>query len=221
MTSECDLLAETYARITTITSTLSEDDLQRPTRCSGWSVADLIFHLLLDAQRALVTFASPGSGTPDVDRASYWAPHKPAAPWAAEHEEFVRRSVAAHSSPRIVVHRWEETAAAAVHAAAATELDALLRTQGHVLTAADFTSTLIIEGALHHLDLVVELPDAPPPSTVVLAHVRAVLDDILGVSAPANWPDADYALAAGGRVVVPEDVAAALGEHAERFPLLG
>ena len=42
-------------------------------RCSGWLVADVLFHLLCDAQRALVALvalvalASPASGPPDRD----------------------------------------------------------------------------------------------------------------------------------------------------------
>jgi uncharacterized protein (TIGR03083 family) len=215
------LLGETYAGITDVVRALSDDDLRRPTRCRGWCVADVVYHLLLDAQRALVTFASPAGGAPDVDRASYWAPHKPGAAWAGTHEEFVRRSVAAHASPRVVVDRWAETATAAANAAVAAAPDGRVATQGHVLDVDDFISTLVVEGVLHHLDLVLDLPDATRPSPTGLAHAREVFDEILGISAPADWPDSDYALTAGGRVDVPPDLAAQLGEYADRFPLLG
>ena len=59
MTSNASLLEQTSAGITAVVAALPDDDLRRPTRCSGWTVADLVYHLLLDAQRALVTFASP------------------------------------------------------------------------------------------------------------------------------------------------------------------
>jgi hypothetical protein len=111
-------LADAYAGVTATARDLAEPDLLRPTRCAGWTVADLLYHLLLDAQGALVAFATPTDDEPDVDAASYWAPHKPGSPWSAAHERFVRLSTAAHSSYRTVVSRWTETSAAAVHAAA-------------------------------------------------------------------------------------------------------
>jgi uncharacterized protein (TIGR03083 family) len=214
------LLVAAYGGITAVVAGLSEDDLHRPSRCDGWSVVDVLYHLLLDAQRALVTFASPVEGDADVDAVTYWAPHKPGAPWAGQHEEFVRRVVAAHSTAG-VVSRWTETSAAAGRAAATVPLDRRVTTQRHVLTVADFLSTLVVEAVVHHLDLTVDLADALPPGEELLAHVRAVLDAMLGDVAPADWPTADYVLAATGRVPLPADVRAGLGAAAGRFPLLG
>lgn len=39
-----------------------------------------------------------------------------------------------------------------------------LTTQGHVLRTAHFVATLAVEAAVHHLDLTVEVPAAPPPT---------------------------------------------------------
>ena len=216
-----ELLADAYGGVTAVVADLGDGDLARPSRCQGWSVADVVFHLLLDAQRALVTFATPADATPDVEAMTYWAPHKPGAPWAAEHEAYVRASTAAYSSPRHLVHRWVETAAAAARAAAAADPQTNVATQRHVLTVADLVSTLVVEAVLHHLDIVVDLPDATQPSAAVLAHARTVFDGILCTPAPAGWDSVDYALAAGGRVIVPSSVAESLGVAAGRFPLLG
>ena len=65
-------LAQAYDGITRVVADLDDDALQRPTRCRGWVVADLLFHLLCDAQRALVTLASPADGPADTDDVSYW-----------------------------------------------------------------------------------------------------------------------------------------------------
>jgi uncharacterized protein (TIGR03083 family) len=216
-----ELLPEAYGAISAAVRDLDETALRLPSRCAGWSVVDVVYHLLLDAQRALVTFASPVDDEPDVDAVTYWSPHKPGASWAGAHEEFVRVSTAAHPSPRAVVTRWVETAAAAARAAGSVTPTTRLTTQDHVLTAADFTSTLVVEAVVHHLDLTVALPDAAPPTDAVLAHARTVIDTMLGTKAPAAWPTADYALAAGGRAKVPGSVRAALGSAAIRFPLLG
>ena len=48
-------------------------------------------------------------------------------------------------------------------AAGRADPDGLVGTQGRVLTVADFLSTLTVEAAVHHLDLVVRL-DRPGPA---------------------------------------------------------
>ena len=55
----------------------------------------------------------------------------------------------------------------------------LVRTQGRILTVADLLSTLSVEAAVHHLDLVLRL-DRPGPSAEPLAEVRRVLEGLLG-----------------------------------------
>src|SRR4051812_33306214 len=187
--ADAGLLATAYDRVTSVVDGRSDNDLHRPTRCRGWTVADLLFHQLLDAQRALIAFASPvddsaGDDLAAVDAVTYWAPHKPGAPWASDHEEFVRRSVAAYTSPQDLVRIWTVTSAAAARAAAAAPPDRCVTTQRHVLTVADLVSTLVVEAVVHHLDLTVELPDAPAPAEESLAHVREVFDAMLGIAAP-------------------------------------
>ena len=72
---DCDrarlAMAASYRAVTDDLGKLDADALARPSRCRGWSRADLLFHLLLDAQRALVTFATPTDGAADVDFSSY------------------------------------------------------------------------------------------------------------------------------------------------------
>lgn len=215
------MLAEAYSRVTAAVAELAEPDLSTGTRCRGWTVADVVYHLLLDAERALVALATPTDRPPDADAASYWAMHKPGSPWAADHERFVRLCTAAHSGYRQVIDRWAQTSAAAVRAARLAPASGRVATQGHVLSVADFASTLVVEAVFHHLDLTVNLPAAAPPAPAPLELTRTVLDRILGRQAPPEWPSTDYILVAGGRLPLPADRRAALGPHADRFPLLG
>ncbi|HET9969138.1 MAG TPA: maleylpyruvate isomerase N-terminal domain-containing protein, partial [Streptosporangiaceae bacterium] len=57
-------MVASYQAVTDDVSKLGEEDLARPSRCLGWSRGDLLFHMLLDAQRALVTFATPAAAEP-------------------------------------------------------------------------------------------------------------------------------------------------------------
>ncbi|MFC7547117.1 maleylpyruvate isomerase N-terminal domain-containing protein [Plantactinospora sp. GCM10030261] len=226
-------LAAAYAGITDVVVGRDDSDLQRPTRCHGWVVADLLFHVLCDAQRALVTLASPARGPADVDAVSYWRAFPPIAADgtdstgndravdAARHAWWARRSAAAFDRPSGIVRLWTETAPAAVRAAGRADPAALVSTQGHVLRVADFLATLVTEAVVHHLDLVVDLPDAPPPAATATAVAVATMDGLLGAPAPTGWTATDHLLKATGRLGLTMVDRAALGATAGRFPLLG
>ncbi len=146
-----DTLEAAYRNVTTVAGGLGEADLMRPSRCAGWAVADVLYHELLDARRALRTFASPADGPPDRDDVSYWRDYAPdgaasgdGAPAYAEesaaHARYVRIAAAAYP-PGALAWEWSETAAAACRAGRACGHPAVT-TQGHVLTVADFAATL-------------------------------------------------------------------------------
>ncbi|HEU4350215.1 MAG TPA: maleylpyruvate isomerase N-terminal domain-containing protein [Actinoplanes sp.] len=50
-----------YAGITRVVADLDDLDLLLPSGCHGWSIADLLLHLTLDAQRALWTDTAPAA----------------------------------------------------------------------------------------------------------------------------------------------------------------
>jgi mycothiol maleylpyruvate isomerase-like protein len=74
-----DALDAAYQNLTAVASGLGEADLMRPSRCAGWAVADVLYHQLLDARRALRTFASPSDAPVDCDDVSYWTGYAPGA----------------------------------------------------------------------------------------------------------------------------------------------
>ena len=227
-----DALDAVYRNVTAVAGGLGEADLMRPSRCAGWAVADVLYHELLDARRALRTFASLADRPPDCDDVSYWTDYAPAgasrdgasnggAPTYAEesaaHARHVRIAAAAYP-PGALAWEWSETAPAAVRAGRACGHKAVT-TQGHVLTVADFAATLAVEAAVHYLDLTVALPDAPAPEPASLALVRRVLAGLLGAPLPASWDDVTAALKGTGREPLTEADRQALGASASRFPL--
>lgn len=218
---ELQLLGSVYEQITETVAGLEPRDFLRPTRAAAWTVQDLLFHVLLDAQRALTTFASPTSAAADVDEVSYWTPYRPdQGDGGAAHARFVRVASSAYSSPGVLVDQWRTTSAAALRAAGAAAVDGRFETQGHVLDRADFISTLLVEATIHSLDLTVDLPVGPPPAKA-LRVVRRVLDGLLGQPVAARWSDTEYALKATGRVPLTDDDRRALGKQVDRLPLLG
>jgi hypothetical protein len=160
-------------------------------------VRELLFHQLLDAQRALVAFSTPASATStaDVDEASYWRPFRPSeGDGGAAHAQFVIRAAAAYDEAADLVSQWSATSAAAARAASAAPRDGLVRTQGHVIAVPDFVSTLLVEATVHLLDAW----GSPPPAA--LAHTRRVLELIKGSRLSGGADHAEAILQATGRL---------------------
>lgn len=207
-------LGRIYAQVTSTVSELGDADLSRVSRCQGWTVGDVLYHLLLDARRALVTFASPATGAPDVDAVTYWKSFHPNADGYAHHAKHVRIVTSAYPEGALG-REWRDTSAAAVRAAEACP-HPLVTTQGHILRTEDFINTLTFEATVHYLDMTVDLPTAPLPD---LKPVREILDGLLGSTTP--WDDLTYTLKGTGRQPLTDADREALGDKATRFPLTG
>ena len=213
-----DALADAYDGLTAAVADRSDDDLLRPTRCRGWLVCDLLQHVLLDAQRALVTLATPADGPPDVDHAGYWT--RTPTGFSDGHATFVRRAAAAYARPSGVVAVWRDTAAAAVRAARAADPAGHVATQGHVLTVPDFLATLVTEAVVHHLDLLPDMPGAAGPGRAATDVALATLDALAG-GLPGAWDPTEALLKSTGREPLTDADRALLGDAATRYPLLG
>src|SRR6059058_6065656 len=107
------LLDEGWRGVTRTVEGLAPREFLRPTRAEGWCVLDLLFHLLLDAQRALMALATPEPGPATVGTAAYFrAPAGTDGRRAAgelEHARFVRVAAAAYASPAGLVRHWSDT----------------------------------------------------------------------------------------------------------------
>jgi hypothetical protein len=214
------LLQSVYALISDAVGDPASGQLDQGTRTSAWTVRELLFHLLLDAQRALVAFSTPASGPADLDHVTYWRPFRPAnGDGGRAHAEFVTRAAAAYSSSGVLVDQWTETSSAAAWAGRQERVE-IVSTQGHRLRSADFIDTLIVEATIHHLDLTLNL-EAPSVPAEALERVRIVLDGLLGTALPLEWGDVEYVLKGTGRVALSPADRDQLGDLALKIPLLG
>jgi uncharacterized protein (TIGR03083 family) len=215
-------LEAAYTSLTDVVADLDDLELLLPSGCRGWTICDLLLHVSLDAQRALVAFAVPVDGPADVDFVSYWRSFAGVgdASAASAHAQWVRRTAAAFNQPSGVVQRWTETSAAAVSVAHRADPGSFIGTQEHVLAVPDFTATLVTEAVIHHLDLIVSLPDAPEPPPEAIEIALSTLDGLAApVGLPAHWSEHETLLKGTGR----EELTAADRSAVEglTFPLLG
>jgi hypothetical protein len=170
---------------------------------------------------------------------------------AAAHAQWIRRTAAAFQAPTDAVRLWRDTAPAAARAAttavraraaAASPLrpvevsifDPLpsagsgppavpyVATQGHVIALPDFLATLVTEAVVHHLDLIRQLPEAPPPCPEAVSVALSTLQGLSpgGALAP-QWTPHEALLKATGRAPLDDTARRWLGDAAADYPLLG
>jgi hypothetical protein len=213
-------LRTAYGDLAELLAALTPAEQWCPTGCAGWTPVDLGWHMLADARRGLVALSTPAAGPADTDAIGYWGAWQPSAEdddrdlWATRVSASVTGGLAAIRGP------YAETTAAVLVSAGRVAPDGLVATQSHVLTVRDLLSTLAVEAAVHHLDLVASL-DRPGPAAGPLAEVRRVLEALLGQPLPADWDDATAARRGTGREPLTEPDRAALGDAADRLPLFG
>jgi len=202
LTEATDLLHEVnhtiYMTLREGSERLGRPALAQPTLCGEWNVGELVFHLLLDAQRALVALAMTTDDPATADELTYWAPYRPGlGDGPAAHAWFVQRATAAYDESGGLTALWRHTTHAAVNALRPARRR--VTTQGEVLEPGDFASTLLVEATVHLLDLQGGRPGpaVPPPA---LAWTRRVLEGINGGPLPAEWDDTEAVLRGTGRL---------------------
>ncbi|SHN65102.1 Mycothiol maleylpyruvate isomerase N-terminal domain-containing protein [Geodermatophilus obscurus] len=220
MPSPTELLTATYRSLSALVADLRPEEAWQPTGCSGWAVLDLTLHLVDDVRRGLVALATPAEPPATSDAVAYWRAWQPT---AAQDEDVawrtrVRASVTGGLAELSAV--YAELVAAVTVLGERIAPDDLVGTQGHVLRADDLLSTLAVEAAVHHLDLVAHL-DRPGPAPEALAEVRRVLEGLLGGPLPVAWDDGTAARRGTGREPLDDADRAVLGSSAERFPVFG
>ncbi|MDT7543702.1 MAG: hypothetical protein QOH48_855 [Actinomycetota bacterium] len=110
------------------------------------------------------------------------------------------------------------TAGAAIRNSRTSEVDPVT-TQGHVLNAADFIATLVVEATIHHLDLLANLAGKPAPATEAVFLTTATLDGLLDGPRPSHWREETYILKATGRAPLTMEDRTILGGASDRIPV--
>ncbi|GAA3382241.1 maleylpyruvate isomerase N-terminal domain-containing protein [Cryptosporangium minutisporangium] len=221
-----DAFDATLARLDTLLGEITDQQLLAPSRCHGWAVCDVLAHLHLGLQEAITAFAYRVDTPADTDFAQYWR-GGPADPPTADRDaeiaqiRFARLLASAYGRPSGLLRHLRPTVDALRRFVAAAD-DGQLAFQQRVLPVGDFVVTWAVEVAIHHLDVLVELPELPEPAPDGLALVAATLDRLRGTSdRPGGWDETTYALKGAGRLPLSDAERAELGATAERFPILG
>lgn len=219
MWQRLERLTTAYEQTAALLSDLDDAEAARPSGCAGWAVLDLAQHLVFDTRRGLVATATPAEEPATTDAVGYWRAWHQSSSEADDDRWRTRVTASLAGGIAPLAQAYAETSAAVLVAASRLDPASRVRTQGHVLTLDDLLSTLVVEAAVHSLDLVAEL-DRPGPAAGPLAEVRQVLTGLLGGPLPEHWDDATAALRATGRAPLDDHDRAAAPGLADRLPLL-
>ena len=172
-------LREQQAELGAIVTGLGDDDLLRPSRCDGWTVADVLLHLAQTNEMAVASVEGRFSAFVDDAAAGLDAVGSVDA-WAGA---LVAKE---RGAPRVSLERWTRSAGAQVDALARCDPAARLRWVAGDLAARSLATTRMTETWIHTVDVAVAFGPEPAP-TDRLWHVARLA-----------WRTVPYALAQAG-----------------------
>lgn len=201
----------------TAVAEIPDKDFELRSGCTGWLVRDLVCHLIVDAQDVLITLVTPTETEPTRNAVSYWDVVE--APTGNDPlDALIVRLAAAYEEPWLLKFHLDDVGSAAGRAAELADPAVRVRTRDEVLTVGDYLSAYVMEWTLHHLDLIVPLPDAADPPAEGLARSREMLEKIAGAPFPVSFTDKDALLVGTGRRAPTDEQTAALGDFAAKLP---
>jgi uncharacterized protein (TIGR03083 family) len=227
---EVDALEAQLRDLGELVGSLSDADFKRPTRCPGWSVAELVAHCEGMLIRLVGENAQPVDGEPEIDRVGYYR-YDPDGPREGEDSkktfsdvirERVIDEVAGRSGAELRAS-LERATEEALKGIGALPADRVIKRSGHPrMTFGEFVASRNLEFCVHAMDIAdaVGQPERPNPRSALV--VTGILDGLLSASPPVGlgWDAEAYILAGTGRRALSPEERRQLGSLAEHLPLL-
>jgi len=214
------ILGDELDRLRQIVAGVSDAEIGRATGCEGWRVADLLVHLRLGTEELLRGWAMPSDDPADRDYVTYWQDWPAHGPPSFADLRWIWANSASYATAASLRRHFDDVLAAGA-AVSRQAPGGRLRFQGHVLAADDLLAMFAVEFAIHHLDLLVALPDRPGPVPAALDLAANTLDGLLGGQHPASWDEPTYLRKGTGRAPLDAADLAELGAAASRYPAFG
>jgi uncharacterized protein (TIGR03083 family) len=140
-------------RLTAALRGLSPADFDRPTRCTPWTVAELLAHVRTATGRLITMLAEPAPATVDRDAAGYYRPDLFAESVNDSRIDRAQQEAAAVTGPELV-EDFNATWRAVQAQVSASDPGRLVRTRhGDGMRLYDFLATRVVEVGVHGLDL--------------------------------------------------------------------
>jgi uncharacterized protein (TIGR03083 family) len=219
--SVVDVLADECDLVSRVVLPLSAVAFETPTRCEAWDVKALLGHMYRDVDRIIEYKDVQAPAAPNADAVSYWRRYDPVddAPRIADRAiEIAKAYDTGTDLARAFDVRWRE----AVDVAKQLEPDRIYMTFAPAMRLDEYVKTRVLEIAVHGLDMARAI-GRPPWITPRAENVTTeILMGLLGAEPPASlgWDGVTFIETGTGRRPLAPSEREALGELAERFPLL-
>jgi uncharacterized protein (TIGR03083 family) len=227
---ETDALVAQVGDLIALVVELSEEDFARPTRCPGWSVAELVAHCEGMLRRLVGENAQPVDGDAEIDRAGYYG-YDPDGPREGEDpdrtfSEIIRDRVIDEVGGRSrdqLLASLEGAVDDALQGIREIPADRVIKRSGHPrMTFGELVASRNLEFGVHTMDIAhaVGRPERVRPGAASI--IVGILDSLLGRPVPESvrWDATTYILVGTGRRELELDERVKLGALAPAFPLL-
>jgi hypothetical protein len=223
-------LTELLDDLRALVDDLADEDFGRPTRCPGWSVAELVVHCEVMLVMLVGDNAIPAAGEPEIRRDDVYR-YDPEGPVPFDPSitvsQLVRDAVIGQVSGRSPGELREAMRVAVDHALEGLRdipADQLIRRpDNHLMTFGELLASRYVEFGIHLMDIAAATghEESIPPAAAAI--VTDILDELLGAPLPASlgWDATTYILSGSGRRQLEPEERAAFGPLADRLPLLG
>ena len=227
---EVEALAAQLGDLIELVGELSDEDFGRPTRCPGWSVAELVAHCEGMLHRLVGENARPVDGDAAIDRVGYYL-YDPDGPREGEDPDKTFSEIIRDRVIDEVGGRSGGQLRASLEGAVGGMLQGVreipaarvIKRSGHPrMTFGEFVASRNLEFGVHTMDIAhaIGRPERVQPAAGAI--ITGILDGLLGDSLPDSlrWDETTYILTGTGRRELKADEKATLGALAVRFPLL-
>lgn len=227
---EVDALVSQLLALDELVAGLAEDDFARPTRCPGWSVAELVAHCEGMLIRLVGENARPVDGAAEIDRVGYYR-YDPDGPREGEDpgktfSEIIQERVIEEVGGRTASQlrgSLDGARAGAIRGIRTIPADRVIKRSGHPrMTFGEFIASRSLEFGVHTMDIAdaVGMPERAAPAAAAI--VTGILGELLGAPLPPGlgWDTTAFILVGTGRRELSAEDRLVLGPLASRFPLL-
>ncbi len=227
---EMDALELQSKELAALLNELSDEEWDRATRCPGWTVKELAAHCE-GMMRRLVTYnAQAVDGPAEIDRVGYYR-YDPDGPREDEDpsktfSEVIRDRVIDEASERTGPEIRDGVASAIEGMLAGLKEipgDRVIKRSGHPKIRFDeFVASRVLEFAVHTADIGHATLRGERIHRDAVPIITGILHGILGMPLPVGmgWDERTFILTGTGRRRLEPNERFALGELAEKFPLL-
>ena len=227
---EVDALSAQLGDLVAFVDALSEQAFGLPTRCPGWSVAELVAHCEGILLRLVGENTQEVDGEAEIDRVGYYR-YDPDGPRVGEASEKTFSEVVRDRVIDEVGGRGGEELRTSLSGAVDKALEGIreipaervIERSGHPrITYGEFVASRNLEFGVHTMDIAhaVGRPQRVHPDAAPI--ITGILDGLLGQPVPdaLRWGATTYILTGTGRRELTPDERTTLGPLATKFPLL-